>query len=169
MPRAAPTKSPLDKFNKRLFRGFCRYVQHFFGRNFSGVRVLNSHNAQVPDDRAVVFFSNHSAWWDAIMMHLLSSKLVADRMPFAPMDVKALEHYRFMARIGMFGVEQDTARGAVAFLKIARELLSRTDTSLWMTPQGGFIDPRIRPLTFKPGYENRRINVTMLYGKRELA
>ncbi|MDH3742337.1 MAG: hypothetical protein OER56_12145, partial [Hyphomicrobiales bacterium] len=113
MPRSAQEKSPLDLFSEPRFRAFTRYVQYFFGKNFSGVRILNKDNAVVPAGRAVIFFSNHSAWWDAIMMHLLSSKLVNDRKPFAPMDQTALNHYRFMARIGLFGVEQDSARGAV--------------------------------------------------------
>ena len=151
MPHSAQENSPLDQFSEPRFRAFTRYVLYFFGKNFSGVRVLNKDNAAVSPGRAVVFFSNHSAWWDAIMMHLLSAKLVADRKPFAPMDQTALEHYRFMARIGLFGVEQESARGAVRFLQVSRALLERTDTSLWMTPQGEFLDPRVRPVNFKPG------------------
>lgn len=151
MSRSAQTKSPLDLFSVRLYRGFSRYLRYFFGKNFSGVRILNKDNATGPADRPVIYFCTHSAWWDAIVLHLLSSTLVTDRKPFAPMDQAALDHYRFMARIGMFGVEQDSARGAVKFLKTARELLSRHDTSLWVTPQGGFRDPRVRPVDFKPG------------------
>ncbi len=151
MTRSAKPKSPTELFSDRFFRGFSRYVRFFYGRNFSGVRVLNPENAEIPPDRAAIFFCNHSAWWDGIVMHLMSSTLIEGRKPFAPMDEVALEHYGILKRVGMFGVEQDTPRGAAHFLKISRGLLQRTDTVLWMTPQGGFFDPRVRPISFKPG------------------
>ncbi|MGI9463394.1 MAG: lysophospholipid acyltransferase family protein, partial [Aestuariivirgaceae bacterium] len=148
---SAQPQSPVELFSERFFRGFSRYVRFFYGRNFSGVRVLNPENATIPPDRAAVIFCNHSAWWDGIMVHLLSSTLIKDRKPFAPMDQAALQHYGFFRRVGMFGIEQDTRRGAAQFLKTSRELLARTDVALWMTPQGDFFDPRVRPIRFKPG------------------
>jgi hypothetical protein len=67
------------------------------------------------------------------------------------MDAAALERYAFFKRIGMFGVEQNSRRGAVQFLRIVRAILSDADHILWLTPQGRFADARERPVQFKPG------------------
>ena len=151
LSQTSQTSSPIELFSERRFRLFVRYLRSYFSRNFSSVLILNRPDTASFAHRPVVVFCNHSSWWDAIMMHLLTSAVFSGRKPFAPMDEKALQHYRFFRKLGMFGVDQDTARGAARFLQVSREILMHTDTSLWLTPQGAFHDPRRRPLEFKPG------------------
>ena len=67
------------------------------------------------------------------------------------MDARALERYAFFKRLGVFGVEQETRRGAARFLRVARDILSQPDNALWLTPQARFADVREQPARFKPG------------------
>jgi 1-acyl-sn-glycerol-3-phosphate acyltransferase len=62
-----------------------------------------------------------------------------------------LERYGIFRHLGFFGIEQDTARGARAFLHTARALLASSRNVVWLTPQGRFMDVRERPLRLKPG------------------
>ena len=63
----------------------------------------------------------------------------------------ALERYGFFRKLGLFPVEQETARGASQFLRYATRVASTPNSVLWLTPQGRFADPRVRPLVFKDG------------------
>jgi len=75
----------------------------------------------------------------------------ANRQAFAPIDAAALRQYRFFARLGFFGVEQHSARGAAQFIRAATALLAQPNTSLWLTPQGRFADVREQSPQFKAG------------------
>ena len=61
---------------------------------------------------------------------------------FAPIDAAMLGKYGFFARIGAFGVDLDSPRGAAAFLRTGADILSRPDRALWVTAQGRFADAR---------------------------
>lgn len=67
------------------------------------------------------------------------------------MDAAVLKRYKFFGRLGMFGIERDSVRGARSLLKVGGAILSHKDSMLWITPQGYFADPRIRPVRFRPG------------------
>jgi hypothetical protein len=82
---------------------------------------------------------------------IVAMELFPDRSHYAPMDEAALARYRFFSRLGFFGVEPDSMRGAVALLRKGTAILSRPDATLWITPQGRFADPRERPVRLRPG------------------
>jgi hypothetical protein len=67
------------------------------------------------------------------------------------MEAVALERYGFFKRLGAFGVEQGTRRGAAQFLRTAQRILEQEDCILWLTPQSRFADARERPVRFKQG------------------
>ncbi len=146
-----PAAEVLAAFSPRVFRVFIAYLEGYFARNFDAVRILKPGLSNLPADRPVIFITNHCAWWDPIMLLLLSSRCTPGRRGFGPMDAEALKKYGFMKRIGIFGVERDSQRGAARFLKIAKGILAERNTALWLTPQGEFMDTRMRPVTFKPG------------------
>jgi hypothetical protein len=56
-----------------------------------------------------------------------------------------LRRYGFFRRIGMFGVEPDTAAGAAQFLSTSRASCPIPRRMLWVTAQGRFADPREGP------------------------
>lgn len=136
----------------RLTRIFARYLNKYFARSFNAVRLLKPGAPEFPPDRPLVFYSNHSSWWDPILYIVVGWRIFGDsRTGYGPMDAEALKKYGFMRRLGMFPVEADSRRGAVDFLAISRGLLHDPNATLWLTPQGRFSDPRERPVGFRPG------------------
>lgn len=130
---------------------FRRIVRGYFRRHFRAVRIASSERImQVPAAAPLIVYANHSSWWDPMVSVLLAEKLMPRRPHFAPMDAAALQRYGILQRIGIFPVEMNSARGAAQFLRIGLDLLAR-GAVLWITPQGRFVDPRQRPLVFKPG------------------
>jgi 1-acyl-sn-glycerol-3-phosphate acyltransferase len=103
----------------------------------------------VPDGPLVVVL-NHPSWWDPLV-GLALAELFPDRAHYTPMDADALRRYRIFERLGVFGIEPGTMRGAKEFLLTSRAILARPATALWITAQGRFADARERPPDVQPG------------------
>jgi 1-acyl-sn-glycerol-3-phosphate acyltransferase len=99
----------------------------------------------------LVVFANHPSWWDGVAFMLLSTALFPGRVMYVPMAAEALARYPFMRRLGVFGVEPGTARGAVILQRIAGEVLATPGAMLWLNAPGRFMDPRERPVPLIPG------------------
>ena len=82
---------------------------------------------------------------------LLMRRFFLERPGFTPMDAAALKKYAFMRRLGVFGIEQNSPRGAVRFLRTAGQVLDNPDHMLWMNAPGRFSDARERPVPLAPG------------------
>lgn len=155
-PKADRQKQAADevlaRYSPRVCRFFERYLTRYIGKNFHGFRLAKGGEASaIPAEHGLVVYNNHSSWWDPLVMFYLSRTVYGDRRGFGPIDAVAVEKYKFMLKIGLFPVAQDSARGAVQFLNISHGLLNHGQTSLWLTPQGEFADARRRPAGFKPG------------------
>ncbi|HEV2855879.1 MAG TPA: lysophospholipid acyltransferase family protein [Thermoanaerobaculia bacterium] len=143
----SPEVSPL------LLSMFGRYCENYLSRNFHAVRLSKS---QRPDPVAVrgkplVVYFNHPSWWDPLICIQLAAQLFPERRHYGPIDAAALGKYRFFEKLGFFGVEPGTARGARRFLTVSQEILSRPDTALWIAAEGRFTDPRERPVCLRSG------------------
>ena len=137
----------LPDFSPRLYRGFIAYLRGYFGRNFTAVRT----SGEVPRDaRPVIFYANHPSWWDPIHFGLLASYRLPERRVYGPMDAEMLDKYRFFKKLGVFGTDR-SRRGAAAFLSTGQAVMAEPASSLWMTVEGSFADPRQRPLQLLPG------------------
>ncbi|RXH56789.1 lysophospholipid acyltransferase family protein [Granulicella sibirica] len=142
-PLGVPTIStPVLGFFRRIVRGY-------FRRNFHGVRVRGADQFTATTGPLIVY-ANHSSWWDPMVLILLAARMMPQRRHYAPMDARALKRYKILSYLGIFGVELESARGAVQFLRTGAAALSSGGV-MWITPQGKFVDTRVRPLTFKPG------------------
>ena len=129
--------------------GFFRYiVRGYFRRHFHGVRM--SGELRDAGSGPLMIYANHGSWWDPMVCVLLAEKMMAGLTHYAPMDAEALEKYPILKRVGIFPVEMKTARGAVQFLRTGEQIVAGGGV-LWVTPQGQFVDTRVRPLEFKPG------------------
>jgi 1-acyl-sn-glycerol-3-phosphate acyltransferase len=120
-------------------------------RHFHAVRIAKAGPLRLPDGRAAIVYSNHPSWWDPAFFIVLATTRLPHRKGYGPMDAKALEQYSFMRRIGIFGIERDTRRGAAAFWRTSRAILADPEAVLWVTAEGGFADPRVRPVRLRPG------------------
>ena len=153
MPPAtkAPPDDPVALFDPRRMAFFHFMFSRFFARHMRALRMAEWGLPREYGERPLVVFANHPGWWDGVAFMLLSQALFPGRRMFIPMDAGALSRYRFMTRIGVFGIEGGSPRGAVAFLRTARHVLGAPDRMLWMNAPGRFSDPRERPVPIAPG------------------
>lgn len=128
------------------------YFERFFRRHMNALRIARWGELSVPNGAGpVVVYSNHPAWWDAAVYVLAADRLLPGYRSFAPIDADMLRRYGVFSRIGAFGVDLRSARGAADFLRASADILSRPDRALWVAAQGRFGDVRERPLGVKPG------------------
>ena len=145
----------LPPFSRGMHRWFMWYVRRYMARHFHALRLARAGAgaADRPDltGEPVVFYSNHPGWWDPLVFLLLGDELYPGRMVYGPIDAAALGKYRFLERIGFLGIDPHSWRGSARFQRMARAAARRTDVIFWITVQGEFTDPRVRPLTLRPG------------------
>lgn len=140
-----PTVSPL------LLRWFVWYSRRYIRRHFHSLRVSRSGLPPQTRGLPLVIYSNHSSWWDALVCLVLKDEFFRSRTAFAPIDSAMLERYKMFRSLGFFGVEQNTRRGAVQFLRTSESILESRQSLLAITPQGRFTDARERPVRFQAG------------------
>ncbi|HMP83694.1 MAG TPA: lysophospholipid acyltransferase family protein [Verrucomicrobiota bacterium] len=145
LPSGVPTIS------KPLLRLFTWYSRRLLRRNFHSLRVSLRGMPPPASGVPTVIYSNHASWWDPLVALMLAEEFFRNNDMFGPMDAKALEKHAFFKKLGVFGVELESFRGAKNFLRTARAILAQRGSVLWMTPQGRFADARERPVHFKPG------------------
>ncbi|MEJ2085789.1 MAG: lysophospholipid acyltransferase family protein, partial [Acidobacteriota bacterium] len=133
----------IPQSSSTLSRWFSWYVKGYFRKHFDAVRLSRSGRIPVVDGPLLVY-ANHPSWWDPILFCLLTAELFPHRRAFGPMDAAALEKYPLLKKLGVFGVEQGSYRGAARFLQTSEAILTRDDSLLWLTAEGSFSDPRQR-------------------------
>jgi 1-acyl-sn-glycerol-3-phosphate acyltransferase len=144
-------RSPVALRSGLIHRFMVSTFRRYFTRHMNALRVAAwGQPAPVPRGPVIVY-SNHPAWWDAAVYILAADRFLPDHESYAPIDAAMLRQYGIFGRIGAFGVDLDTPRGAAAFLRTGEEILSAPHRALWITAQGRFGDVRERPLGLKPG------------------
>ena len=150
--RRSAAEAALPPRSAWAFSWFRKYVRRYVRKRFHAVRL--SKGGFRPDAGSppgpVVVVLNHPSWWDP-MIGLVLSECWPGRAMFAPMDASALLRYRFFERLGFFGVEPDSPRGGLAFLRRGLAVLHDPNAVLWVTAQGRFVDVRDRPVVLKNG------------------
>lgn len=133
------------------FRLFAGYARRYVKRHFHAVRMAGAAPAVGAGGGPVVVYLNHAAWWDPLTCIVLATRFFPGRSHYAPIDAGALGRYNFFRKLGFFGVEQDTRRGAARFLRAGLDVVARPGAVLWVTAEGEFRDPRRRPVRLRPG------------------
>jgi 1-acyl-sn-glycerol-3-phosphate acyltransferase len=147
----APPEDPIGRYDPRRMAFFHFMFSRFFGKHMRAARVARWGLPRDYGDRPLVVFANHPGWWDGVAFMLLSVALFPQRRMFIPMEKQALDRYGFMRRLGVFGIETGSPRGAIAFLRLAKDVLGAPDRMLWMNAPGRFSDVRERPVPIAPG------------------
>ncbi|MBC7800083.1 MAG: lysophospholipid acyltransferase family protein [Gemmatimonadaceae bacterium] len=142
---------PIALRSDRAFLAFGWYLRWYFYRSFHAVRMSRSGLPTGTEGRPVIVYGNHPAWWDPALYILLCALLFPKRQAYGPMDSKALGHYGVFERMGVFGVDVDSPRGAAQFLTSSLQILAQPGAMLWVTAEGEFADIRRRPLQLRPG------------------
>jgi 1-acyl-sn-glycerol-3-phosphate acyltransferase len=131
-----------------LFRLYLRYL---FWRKFHAIRLAAGTAPPPFAGRPLVIYCNHPSWWDPALILLTMPRLFPRRRGFGPMDAAELERYGLFRRMGLFGIDPTSPRGAASFLRVARAGLAHSDTMLGITAEGSFTDPRLRPVRLRAG------------------
>jgi len=148
--RDAPLPTALR--SPRLVGFFSAYFARYLKRHLNGLRLARwGEPALPPGAGPVVVYTNHPGWWDAAIYILVGRELFPALEGYAPISSVMMGRYGFFGRIGGFGIDLETGRGAAAFLRACRDILSRPDRLLIVAAQGRFSDVRERPLGLKPG------------------
>ncbi len=133
----------LDSLLYAYFRRSARGAFHTIaGRGLEHLRGL-------PADRPVLLFCNHTNWWDGLIL-LLLTRQIPHKASYCMMEEKQLQHYRFFTWVGAFSVDLTQASRAVASLRYAQRLLQKSETAIWIFPQGRLCRTD-EPIEFKPG------------------
>ena len=146
---------PVARHSRLLFWAFVWYLRWMFWRRFHAIRVSRTGLPQVAPgtvtSQPVIVYCNHPSWWDPALMMMLQDRLFPGRTGFGPMDAKSLARYGVLERMGVFGIELDTRRGAAQFLVTGLRVLADPAHMLWVTAEGSFADARTRPVRLRPG------------------
>jgi hypothetical protein len=131
-------------------RVFAVYNKNLIARRFEGLRVggLNILRER-PHDAPLVLYANHSSWWDGLMVFQLGRECGLEQ--YAMMEERQLREYPFHRKLGAFSVVRENPREAMRSINYAADLLSGTNRTLWIFPQGKTEPNSLRPLKFYSG------------------
>ncbi|WOI57743.1 lysophospholipid acyltransferase family protein [Palleronia sp. LCG004] len=142
---------PVALRSPSMCRFFAGIMRRQMRQGFRAVRLARPGLPDLPGDRPLLVYANHPSWWDPAFFILLAAEIFTDRESYGVIEAPMLEKYRFMRRIGLFGVERDPRRGGAQFLRTGERLMADPARMLWVTAQGGFADPRLRPPELQGG------------------
>jgi 1-acyl-sn-glycerol-3-phosphate acyltransferase len=100
---------------------------------------------------SLVVYANHASWWDPLTAIFLGEELFSGFELYAPIDQEAFQKYRIFGQMGFYPVDQKTLQGAKDFLRISHGILSMPRSSIWLTPEGRFVDVRDTKAALMPG------------------
>ncbi len=132
---------------------FVAYARRLLRTGFAAIRVdgLDRARAALAAGPAV-FVSNHTAWWDGIVLMWLANYAFRPGPSdgYALMDARNLKKFPFFRRLGVFGVDLEDAGDRAAVIDYAVGLLDRPGRLVWIFPQGAE-RPVTEPLVFRAG------------------
>lgn len=147
-PPARPVELP--RVWPWLLRGFRKYARRYARKHFHAVRVAKAGSSFPPAADPALVVLNHPSWWDPLTALILAGEF-AGHAHFGAIDAVAVRQYRFFERLGFVGVDTRSLRGAAEFLRVGAGILSEPGRAFWVTAQGRFTDPRVRPLGLRSG------------------
>ena len=153
MPSDRTHPDALPAVPKWLQNGFHRFLGRYLRRQFDSVAVTGANHLRGLDQsgQPLIVYGNHPSWWDPVIAHFLNDRLLPHRQFRAPIDADALEQYQIFKKLGFFGVEQQSRRGAAEFLRHAKAVMASSLDALWITPEGRFADARDHSTELMPG------------------
>jgi chlorobactene lauroyltransferase len=126
-------------------------------RAFSGVWVHAEPAAlklRERPDLPVLYTPTHTSWWDGYMAGMLN-RTVFKQDAYLMMEEMNLARYPFFTWIGVYGVDRDNPRSALASVEYSVSLLTeKPGRSVWVFPQGTVTHPDKRPLGVYGGTGN---------------
>ncbi|MEI6758076.1 MAG: glycerol acyltransferase [Chlorobium sp.] len=130
------------------------YSRRQFRRYFNSVGVIMQPGVLEMDRSIpVVFYSNHSCWWDGFWSQLCTEEFFHQNLHII-IEYLQLQKHRFFTKVGAFSLDRSRPRSAITTIRYAAELLtapSKRQNALWIFPQGVIEHVDKRPLFFFKG------------------
>ena len=151
MKGALAPASPSPRF-LRFFGGYsCRLLR----KRFANVRLERTseevlQRAQTHNGPLIIAM-NHPSWWDPIVGVAIRHTYFPDHPAFSPIEMPMFERFRFMRKLGMFGIDPehpDALNDMVEYMRTQCD--SQPRSAIFITPQGTFTDVR-EPIVVRPG------------------
>ena len=144
-----------DAWNPRFAAFFGWYAQRQLRARFHAVRVMPGTLQALADLAAfpgsAMVAMNHSSWWDPMLAVALWRSFFQGRSNLSPMDAAQLARFRFLRKLGIFGIDPDDPRSLEAMGGyVSRRMAAMHRPTIMLTPQGRFTDVR-EPVVPRPG------------------
>jgi 1-acyl-sn-glycerol-3-phosphate acyltransferase len=139
----------------RFSRVFTVWVRGMMRRDFASVRLARGsagclERIEAHPGPAIVLL-NHASWWDPLIGLVLAQRFAPTRTLASPIDADQLAKFRFMRRLGLFGLDPTHPDALDLFVEHCGRLFrDEPRTLLGLTPQGAFADVRA-PVRLRPG------------------
>lgn len=130
-----------------LYHGYLRWS---IRRAFHAIHIRGlEHLKGLPEDAPAIACSNHSNWWDGLVVFFLT-RVRTDKAFYCMMEEAQLRHYRFFTWLGAFSVDPQNSVRAGASVLYSLRLLQNPKNMLWVFPQGRQA-PAHEPVVVRPG------------------
>lgn len=156
----AQEAAPFHKANKNALGEWVVYrflLSAGLKRAFSGLYVsIAPSTLRLRHDTAdpIIFCMTHSGWFDGHIAAVLN-KRVFKHDAYLMMEEPNLARYFFFTWAGVFGIDRDHPRNALASIHYISDILkSGPNKALWMFPQGIMRHPDARPIKAFGGAAN---------------
>ncbi len=151
MPNPIAPAKPSPGFR----RVFAWYTRRLASKRFNAIRFERSSIAGLDaahhHDGPIVLAMNHASWWDPLIGLLIAERFFPGRPSAAPMAMEQWETFRFMRKLGIFGVDPHHPDSMRLMADHVCRLFDRAPRSLLaITPQGEFADVRTQ-VRIRPG------------------
>lgn len=136
-------------------RVFAWYTRRLVSKRFNAIRFTADSIAALESahrhDGPIILAMNHASWWDPLLGLLISERFFQHRPSAAPMAMEQWNTFKFMRKLGIFGVHTDHPDAINQMTAHVETLFDEQhDTLLAITPQGEFADVRV-PVRIRPG------------------
>ncbi len=144
-----------DRWSPRFTAFFGWYAERQLRRRFHAVRLARGSDEALRElgheaGPALVALS-HASWWDPMVAVWLHRRFFGRRGNVSPMDANELARFRFLTRLGIFGIDPDDPATLPSMVRhVVARLRSMPRGTFIVTPQGRFTDVR-EPVVPRPG------------------
>ncbi|MEX1365867.1 MAG: lysophospholipid acyltransferase family protein [Nannocystaceae bacterium] len=133
-------------------RWFASQAQARLRARFGAIHIADlAVLAQALERAPVLVVSNHSSWWDPIVLLVLTQLHLPRADAYAMMESANLQRLPFFAKVGAFGVDRSSRRDGAEATRYAVSLLDRPGRLVWVFAQGEERPLHERPLRFMGG------------------
>ncbi len=119
--------------------------RRFHSFSVKGLENFENRQTSLP----LIIYANHSSWWDGLAAFQISQKAKLDS--FVMMEEKTLKRFFLFRKLGAFSIVRNQPRSAFESINYAVDLLTDSEKTIWIFPQGEILPNDFRPINFYSG------------------